>query len=197
MPRKRQNDTADGWIQGLKKSWIGLSQAAVWILSIIGGFLLPPPVGISETADKVWLRLAQFTITVVLGITFIAARRWNKRKHATGWWVGSAILLVISLTTFVAYQALSYQWTCKYYNEVKIIGGNEYTPHGADYITENPGASCETILKENAGKVYDVWAKDSIDRRRIALGAIYIICIPLFTICIIAVAQAIYIRSPR
>jgi hypothetical protein len=195
---KKPRDSENPSFEWLKKSWSGLSQAAIWIISIIGGFLLPPPVGISDEADKVWLRLAQFTITVVLGIMFIAARRWKKQKHATRWWIASAVLLIASLATFVGYQTLSYKWTCQYYNELKIVGGDQHTQHGADYIREHPGVSCETLLKEHAGNVYDVWTKESIDRRRIALAVIYISCAPFFTVCIIAVTQAIYIiGNPR
>lgn len=192
-PPKKPPETVDSWTERIKKSWGGLAQAAIWVISIISGFLLPPPVGISEDSEKVWVRLAQFTITVIVGIMFIAARKWKARKHASRWWVTSAVLLFASLGTFVGYQALSYQWTCKYYDEIKIIGGNSYTSHGLDYVKDNPGASCETILKDHVGNVYDVWSKESIDRRRIVLAAIYISCVPLFTICIIAVTQAIYI----
>ena len=192
---KNQRDSESLSFDWMKKSWGGLSQAAIWILGVISGFLLPPPVGISNDADKVWVRLAQFTVTVILGIAFIAARRWKKQRHVTKWWMVSGVLLVLSLATFVGYQALSYKWTCKYYNEVKIIGGDQHTPHGDDYIRNHPGISCEDLLKHHAGNVYDVWPKESIDRRRIALAVIYISCVPLFTICIVAVTQAIKIIS--
>jgi hypothetical protein len=78
---------------------------------------------------------------------------------------------------------------------VKIIGGQQYTQHGREYIRDNPHASCETILKEHVGKVYDVWTKESIDHRRITLAVIYITCIPLFTTCIVAVTQAVQLAT--
>jgi amino acid transporter len=181
------------WFQQSKKKWGVLAQTAVWVLGIIGSFLLPPPVGITQQSEKLWLRLAQFIIICVVGLMFIAARRWNRNKHILKWWVSSALILAVAIFSFFWYQRLLNSWTCKYYEQSRIVGSEPTNPHGVEYFRDNPGASCEDALKEHAGKAEDVWTKASIDSRQIILAGIYILCVPLFTICIIAVLQTIHI----
>jgi hypothetical protein len=42
-----------------------------------------------------------------------------------------------------------------------------------------------------AGETEAIWTRDSINHRRLILAASYVSCLPLFTICLIAVVQAI------
>jgi hypothetical protein len=65
------------WLQEARKNWLVLAQGGLWIGGILGGFLLSPPVGVSAADEKIWLRLGQFIIAVVLGLVFFAARRWS------------------------------------------------------------------------------------------------------------------------
>jgi len=182
------------WFEQSKKNWGVLAQTAAWVLGIIGSFLLPPPVGITQQSEKLWLRLAQFVIICVVGLMFIAARRWNRKEHIRRWWISAALILVLAILSFFGYQKLLNKWTCKHYQQAKIVGSeSSLTPHGIEYFRDNPGASCEDALKEHAGKAEDVWTKASIDSRQITLAGIYILCVPLFTICIIAVLQTIHI----
>ena len=182
------------WFEQSKKSWGLLAQTAAWILGIIGGFLLPPPIGITQQSEKLWLRLAQFIIICVVGLMFIATRRWNKKTHILMWWLSAALVLMLAIVSFFGYQKLLNSWTCKFYQEARIVGPqSELTPHGIEYFHDNSGASCEDALREHAGKAEDVWTKASIDSRQITLAGIYILCVPLFTICIISLLQTIHI----
>jgi hypothetical protein len=99
----------------------------------------------------------------------------------------------VAIFSFFWYQRLLNSWTCKYYEQSRIVGSEPTNPHGVEYFRDNPGASCEDALKEHAGKAEDVWTKASIDSRQIILAGIYILCVPLFTICIIGVLQTIHI----
>jgi hypothetical protein len=42
-----------------------------------------------------------------------------------------------------------------------------------------------------AGATEAIWTAESINRRRLILAATYVCCLPLFTLCLIAVVQAI------
>lgn len=185
-----ENNSTAKWFEQVKKIWGPLAQAGTWVAGIIGGFLLPPPIGAED--NKLWLRFAQFVITIVVGLLVLPGRKWNRKKHAKWWWMVTAICLVAAVASFFAYQRLTYSSTCQTLDGDVVVIGHEYTPHGADYVRENPGISCTDLIDQHIGKTEDVWTKQSIDSARLKLAVTYIACIPLFTICIMALIQAIY-----
>ena len=182
------------WLNKTSRVWTALAQGAAWVLAIIGGFLLPPPTGTSEEGERIWLQLAAFIITVLVGLMFIAGQRWKKRKHLVWWGATSAVLLVLAIAAFLAYQLLSSSRTCKHNNKLVVIG-TEYTQQAMRFMEKHPDHSCEYLLDSAAGKVDDIWTKESIDHTRMHLAITYISCIPLFALCIIAVVQSIYIHE--
>jgi amino acid transporter len=184
------------WLKNQLGRWGVLVQGSVWVLGTVGAFLLPPPIGLIGGDEKGLAKVAQFIISVVLGLAFVAGRRWKNRKHLARWSLASAGLLVVSICCFLAYQYLLYSFTCKYNGQAVIIG-TSYTQQGAYYTHENPGEACDDLLDDFAGRAEDIWTKDSITRCRLALAFTYILCIPVFTISMIAVVQAIYILKPR
>jgi hypothetical protein len=173
-----------------RKGWLVLAQGALWVCGILGGFLLPPPVGILASEEKVWLRLGQFVVAVVLGLVFFASRRWNQARHAL-WWSGAALLvLALALAMFFRYQQLTLAWTATYAGQ-KVVAGSVLTPAGQAELRENPGLSSDDLIMDFAGRTTDIWTSDSINHRRLVLAASYVSCLPLFTVCLIAVVQAI------
>ena len=169
---------------------MALAQAAVWLGGILGGFLLPPPVGVSASGEKIWLRLGQFILAVVLGLVFFAARRWKQRRHALRWCAAALVFLALAVAAFFRYQQLTLAWTGNYAGQ-KVVIGTAYTAQGVAYTAENPKMSCDDLVFDFAGKTEDIWTRDSINRHRLLLAATYVSCLPLFTICLIAMVQAI------
>ena len=190
----QEEPSASQWLRNTGRLWSLLAAGAAWIFAVIGGFLLPPPIGTSKEDQRIWPQLAAFIVTVLAGLMFVAGRRWNKRKHS-GWWaIISAALLVLAIGSLLGYQSLSYSRTCKYNNRTVVIG-TVYTQQALRFLENHPGRSSEYLVNAAAGKVEDVWTKESIDRARIQLAVTYISCIPLFALCIIAVIQSIYIHE--
>jgi len=187
MPARSENQA---WLQQTRKNWLVLTQGALWLAGILGGFLLPPPVGVSVGDEKIWLRLGQFIVAVVLGLVFFAARRWNKPGHALAWGGVALIFLAVAIAAFFRYQHLTLAWTADYVGEKVVIGSN-YTPQGSSYTEKHPKISTEDLIFDFAGKTTDIWTRESINRRRLVLAATYVSCLPLFTVCLIAVVQAI------
>lgn len=182
------------WVQGTRKSWVVLAQAGLWIGGILGGFLLPPPVGVNAAEEKVWLRLGQFIIAVVLGLVFFAARRWSQPRHALWWGAGALVFLAIAVGAFFRYQQLTLAWT-GLYDEQKVVIGSVYTAQGLSYTQQNPKISCDELINDFGGLTENIWTRESINRHRLILAATYVSCLPLFTICLIAVVQAIQCGS--
>jgi hypothetical protein len=167
-----------------------LAQGGLWIGGILGGFLLSPPVGVSAADEKIWLRLGQFIIAVVLGLVFFAARRWSQPRHALWWGATALVFLAIAVGAFFRYQHLTLAWT-GLYDEQKVVIGSVYTAQGLSYTEKNPKISCDELISDFKGLTQNIWTRESINRRRLILAATYVSCLPLFTICLIAVVQAI------
>ena len=195
MPRADLNK----WLQQSRKSWLVLAQGALWVGGVLGGFLLPPPVGVAAGDEKIWLRLGQFIVGVVLGLVFFAARRWNQPKHALKWCGVALLFLILASAAFFRYQQLTLAWTGNYGGD-KVVIGSEYTPQGFSYRTKNPELSLDKLIDDFTGVTENIWTRESINRRRLLLAATYVSCLPLFTICLIAVVQAVHCggaRKPR
>lgn len=178
------------WLKQTRKSWLVLAQAALWLGGILGGFLLPPPVGLLASEEKVWLRLGQFVIAVVLGLVFFAARRWGQPRHALGWAGAALLMLALAVAVFFRYQQLTMAWTGDYAGQ-RVVVGAVLTPHGQAYTRANPDLSRDQLIMDVAGATEAIWTGESINRRRLILAATYVCCLPLFTLCLIAVVQAI------
>ena len=169
---------------------MALTQGALWLCGILGGFLLPPPVGFSTSDDKIWLRLGQFVIAVMLGLVFLTTQRWNQPRHSLRWGGAAAVSLAIAVTAFFCYQQLMLAWTCNYGGDKTVIG-SVFTPHGLSYRQKNPEISYDELVGDFAGRTDEIWTRESINRHGLILAATYVSCLPLFTICLIAVVQAI------
>ena len=177
------------WLQTTRKSWTLLAQGALWVGGILGGFLLPPPAGVSAADEKIWLRLGQFIVAVVLGLEILAARRWNQPRHSLRWGAVALVALVIGIGAFFRYQQLTLAWTADYAGD-KVVTGSELTRQGRAYTEANPKISTDELVSDFSGKAEQIWTHQSIDSRRLVLAATYVSCLPLFTICLIAVVQA-------
>ena len=126
----------------------------------------------------------------MLGLVFFAARRWRLPRHAL-WWAGAALLvLAAAVTVFFRYQQLTLAWTGNYDGQ-KVVVGAVLTPHGQAYAQANPELSRYQLIMDVAGSTEAIWTGESINRRRLILAATYVCCLPLFTLCLIAVVQAI------
>jgi hypothetical protein len=178
------------WLKQSRKSWLLLAQGALWLGGILGGFLLPPPVGLLASEEKVWLRLGQFVIAVVLGLVFFAARRWGQPRHALRWAGAALLVLAVAVAVFFRYQQLTLAWTGDYAGQ-RVVVGAVLTPHGQAYTQANPDLSRDQLIMDVAGATEAIWTGESINRRRLILAATYVCCLPLFTLCLIAVVQAI------
>lgn len=177
------------WLQQTRKSGLAMTQGAVWLGGILGGFLLPPPVGVSAGDEKIWLRLGQFIIAVVLGLVFFAAQRWTQPRHAFKWCGVALLSLVLAVAAFFRYQQLTIAWTANY-NGDKVVIGSVYTPLGKAHMEEDPKIPQDILISDFKGVTEDIWTRESINHRRLVLAATYVSCLPLFTICLIAVIQA-------
>jgi hypothetical protein len=182
--------TAQLLLENKRKTWGFVAQFVVFIFGILGSFLLPPP-GWATSGDQRVVRLGQFIVAVLVGLIFLLVQRWNRKQHVSRWVLLTITFLALSVVAFFGYQHLLDTRTCRYADDTVVIG-TRYTEHVQSYLSENPNSTCASLLEDFAGKSEDIWTRESIDNSRYILAGTYIINLPLFTICVIAVVQAIY-----
>jgi hypothetical protein len=183
------------WLAQSRKSWGLLAQAAVWVLGILGGFLLPPPAGADAAEGDSLLRLAQFVATIVIGLILIAAHRWRLRRHAGRWATLSSVLLVLGIGALLGYQHLAGSWTAAYLDE-RVVVGSAFTDQGARHTAAHPEQTTSDLVFECADNTENIWTADSIRQRRLILAGLYLGNVPLFTVCLMAMVQALFCLQP-
>lgn len=188
-------NTIQAFLKRSRKSWTLLAQTAAWVAGVLAGFLLPPPAG-TEDETRVWVRFAQFIITMVVGLVLLAALRWKDKDLAFRWGGVSASFLLLGTVAFFGYQLCAARWTA-IYNDALVVIGSDYTPSGLEYHTEHPQLSPADLLMKFAGKVDRIWTRESIAEHRILLAGMYILTMPLFTIAIMSLLQAIQCTTSR
>ncbi|MBI3851643.1 MAG: hypothetical protein HY298_15400 [Verrucomicrobia bacterium] len=167
-----------------------LAQTATWVLGVLAGFLLPPPIGTPQES-QVWVRFAQFVITVLIGLLVLAALRWERKKDAFRWGAISLLFLFLGTATFFGYQFFAARWTTTY-NEQRVVIGDVYTAHGRGYHDENPNLPPADLIMDHKGEVEKIWTRESIAQRRLLLAAMYVLAMPLFTVCVMSIVQALH-----
>lgn len=172
---------------------MALAQAAVWVCGVIVSFLLPPPVDTPRDGQS-WVRFAQFSTAIVIGLVLLAAFRWKLKSHAFRWGGVSLGCLILGTVAFFSYQLLVARWTVPYDEQPKLIGSS-LTGRGQQIRAASPERTNEQLLNDVAGQVEKVWTRNSVIERRLILAAVYVAAMPLFTICLIAITQAIQCMS--
>src|SRR5262245_21661978 len=126
------------FLTSLRQHWQRLTQGAIFIFSVIGAFLVPPPAGVAGSDGKGWLRLAQFVMVVLMGLTVVATYKQRQRNRARRWAITAAACLILAVGAFFDYQYLTSLYTCQYYGQTLVVG-SVYTQQGQYYVQQNPG----------------------------------------------------------
>jgi hypothetical protein len=177
------------FLKRARQTWLLLAQSTIWVAGVIVGFLLPPPAGTAEES-QIWVRFAQFVITIVIGMVLLAALRWKRKKDAFVWGGLSLLCLLLGTAAFFGYQLFAARWTALYHTEPVLIG-SVYTDFGRTYHEQNPRFPPARLIEDFAGQVEKIWTRESIQQRRLLLAMMYVLAMPLFTLCIMSIVQAI------
>jgi hypothetical protein len=195
---KRTQSSADPVQALLKRTqslWVLLAQTALWMAGAIATFLLPPPTGTPDES-RIWVRFAQFVITILVGLLLLGALRWQRPKHVFRWAALSLSSLALGTILFFTYQILSSTWTAAYAGQRVIVGGT-YTSFGREYLAEHPKLDADGLVMHVSGDVDKIWTRQSRDQRRWILTAIYVLAMPLFTVSLMGIVQAVQCAAAR
>lgn len=178
-------------VASCKRNWQLLTQITTWLMSIIAAFWLPPPSWASQSTEGTSVhKFALFILTASVGLLIIPVLRWQSARYTIRWVTISLVSIFGCLIAYFTYSNLTNIWTSSYMSKLVVIG-SELTPHGEKYLRDHPDDPTEKVIWDHRGEVSDIWTKNSINHRRQSLAAIYILCLPLFAICLISVVQAV------
>jgi len=156
-------------------------------LASLGAWWLVTPPPASETSSATAVSgMAALVALVTATVLFVAIARWRERRHAR-WWASAAVVAAsVMLATLRFYDSKRQAWGCEFDGSWVIVG-SEPLPHVADYLALKPGADCKTMLWDHQGQVYQLWTRESIDRRHAWLHSMYA-CIPALAVCVVLAA---------
>jgi hypothetical protein len=155
----------------------------------MAAFLVPPPSGAPEE-KHVWVRFAQFAITILVGLITLGMLRWKKKANAIRWGAISVVFLALGSIAFYTYQFFTARWTANYAGQPVVIGAT-YTAWGKEYHEQDLHLSAGDLLNRFAGRVDQIWTKESLEQRRLILAGMYVLVLPLFTISVMSIVQAL------
>jgi hypothetical protein len=181
-----------------KESWNVLAAFATWLLAIIGGFLLPPPIGSEQYEYSNLLSKLGVVVTIILvGLLSVLLLKWKSPAYTWRWSAVGLVAMVCSVSAFFTYLYLINTWTCTY-NEHRLVIGSEFTEHGKQYVqSQTYRVSPGSWVMAHGGNVNELWTERSINLRCATMGVVYIATLPLFAVAIIGMLHAIYCYSPH
>jgi len=179
----------------LRKHWSRLAQAAVWITSVVGVFLIRPP-GLVIDDDRKIVPFAGFIVAALLGLASVLLYRWGRRLHAWRWWSAGALLFTLSVAGFFTYDYYIGHWTAPYAAN-RIIIGTHWTSIGNKAQVEGNYPSVEEMLKDFGGQADILWDKKELEKRRRVLAVIYVSCVAVSALTIITIVQAIHCLAKK
>src|SRR5262245_28123089 len=145
------------------------------LLSIASAFLLPLPPGFQQLSRSFWPRLAQVIVTCLL---FIVLFLFHSRGERPRWRAMTLGAVAGGLASLFANFVVSTSFTCRYYDNSKIIGST-LTPIAADYLTRYSSSTCEDLIKAFTGHAEEIWTARSLWAAELAIGSFYALIAPL------------------
>jgi len=182
-------------LEGIGKRWNLLLHAGTSVMATIASFWVPPPPDLPSD-NETMVSFGKFVVVILAGLMILPMMKWSKKKHAGLWGIITAASLILGIIAFFSFQYLVKTSTVKHGDKVLYIG-TEVREDVKSFIDKHPGYGKEELL-ENAGwNPKMIWTEKSLDRRRLILSMVYVLCIPFFAIAIMAVVQLIYCAGSR
>jgi hypothetical protein len=185
-------------VKTVRQKWQYLLQGSAWIMTLLAGFVLTPPIWDFEQ-HLIWYRFTHFIVAALIGLMFIPITRWPNKRYTSRWALFTLILLILGVVLFFQYQSLRDDWTVAY-DKKPVIIGKTYSRDALNYKEmvkgeENREVSDRELVMAAAGRTENLWNIEELHRRGRILAAVYVGSIAIFTVAIISLIQALYCNS--
>ena len=177
------------WFASAKFNWAALVQFAGTIGTAIGGFVYYPQFANSEVQQHTWKNLGMFVVIVICGLVFLLSREASHTQLIL-WRIATVALLLGGILIFFEYQGTLARNTCDNY-----VIGSELTAKGLDYTAKNAKLGCHDLIADFAGVTTDIWTLDSIQAARNRIAGLYLLCVTLFSCCMLCLIASIQISQ--
>jgi hypothetical protein len=184
-----------GLLAVLQQHWRTIAQVSVWLMGLLGTFILPPPT-YDFVEVPVWYNFVRVTLAIIVGLILIPTSRLKERKHTLGWWVLTVVALGLALGAFFVYQHLQTAWSCRYAGS-RIIIGKTMTSEAISYLEkikkeEGRVPDDQELVENHVGATWKIWRLEELQGRQQILGILYLVSVSVFAMTIVFVLQALY-----
>lgn len=158
----------------LANRWKILSTSATFLVTLVGSFLIVPPVENTITLANL-VRFLVAILVAVLTLPFAAPptpAAWGR------WAAGTVVLTVASVVVLFAYWTANDAWVIDYFGKPTVIGSelNANAAKAKATLEREGHVVTDTYLLETgAGDASLVWLPQGIRLHRFALIAIYLV----------------------
>lgn len=180
-----------GWLQGSRDLWSTVTKGTVWLVVAVGPLLKTPDLGLQDTGQKTWMYFTSFLLSVGVGLIFLMAKKWNKKKDLLRWAIASAVFLALGSAGFVSYEVLKGNWTVSYQGAEYVVGPEKNLMPDARALGEKNDAVLLEKLTVTTYEKGEIWDKGSLQKRWRTLALLRVPTFQFFAICIITLTQAL------
>jgi hypothetical protein len=177
----------------LKQHWNRLAGFAVSIVTLLSGFVAPPP---GSGSGDLWFTYGKFLVALLSGIWLVPMQFWSGRQRAWYWWGAAVAISVASTGVFVHYNRLLDRWTVPYWRDRRAVVGSILSPDAqlfrAQQVQQGHPMDELRLLQSYGGNAASVWNPEEISYRQQRLTCWYLAAILLLASAVISVAQASY-----
>jgi hypothetical protein len=185
------------FVQFLKTRWNYFAQAAAIIITIVGTFLVTPPL-LSISSDHRIESFSRFIIASLLAFLYIPLKKKSAKSRYRFWYRIAAACFVAGLISVGIYTKLLQDWSVKFYGgKVLVIGENMYPEAEKDKVNvalelNRRVVDNETFVRARQGNTFDIWPKSELSFRFYLMSMLYILSAVLIGSFIITIIQSIY-----
>lgn len=183
----------------IKKNWETLVTSATWLIGITTSIIIIPneirngPVSIKE--------LSIFVLAVIIGLSLILTNRFKQKSHQWVWSFVAILFLLFALITIQKYNTYARTLICNC-DDQKFIRGNEFLEENKIYLKgidpKKCPFFCDSSFKRNNKVIPSlIWEFESIEANYNSLLLTYIGCLPLISLTIISISQAVNCAKSR
>jgi uncharacterized BrkB/YihY/UPF0761 family membrane protein len=184
-------------ITRLKKAWKEVVLMGLWLVSIVGSFIIPMPSwSASELTSGYYLKFI-IVIASTLGLFLILYSLRNSKIKK--WRFLSILFFSLFILSITTYSYLREELTLPYENKDIIIGGDRVENDPLTKLEKKNGGTIEKneILKHFQGKSERVWTEKSIKLNRLKLTSMFMFSYIITTCFIISFSNLIILYKQK
>ncbi len=182
------------FLKKFKNSLGTVLKIAIWLSSVIVGFLTYPNVKLAGTNQK-----ASFIIVVVILLLLVLIISYSDKKYWKRFYLAAIFSILLGGYFYFAYDNFMTDKSAEYPKGSGqiVIKGNVLTDTAISYKKSSPQMSDDDLINAAAGNVYLVWEPEGINENLNKVKYLFSAYIFFITIFLILVVNAVQLQMKR